>query len=107
RGLTEDMFHNHEVISRSEELLNDARLVLHSIEANISEPYSVRGLYDILASGFLIAPYLWECKEEFWRATEWRTKLIKGSVKVVDNDDRLLPVKERMERVVESLRNGR
>ncbi|MBF0524747.1 MAG: cobalamin-binding protein [Deltaproteobacteria bacterium] len=100
-GHIEDMSTNEEVKFRTEELLNDARIVLSTIEKTVSHPYSPMGLYDIFAKGFLPVPYLWECREEFHRAVQWNTKMVRGSVKVVDQYNAIIPVKERMRQILE------
>lgn len=94
-GLVPDMTRHPEVETRTGQLLSDARTVLAAIEAAIPNPYSADGLYEVLARGFLLAPYLWECREEFQRAVRWQTRVIRGSVQVVDADGRPVPAGER------------
>ncbi|MBM4037914.1 MAG: cobalamin-binding protein [Planctomycetes bacterium] len=57
------------------------------------------GLYQAFARGFLPVPYLWQCREEFAQAIAWPTRLVHGSVKVVDTDGKPMPAGERMRRV--------
>lgn len=102
-GLVEDMSRNPDVLSRTEELLSDARTVLGVIERHIHQPYSAQGLYNILAGGFLPIPYLWECRGEFQRAVGWRSRVFKGSVRIIDDDGRPISVQQRMDRTVELL----
>jgi hypothetical protein len=98
RGQVDDMTANPEVAARTAELLEEARTVLGAIEATVEEPYTVDGLYKIFAMGFLPVPYLWECKEEFKEAVRWQTRLVQGSVKVVDELGVPIPAAERMRR---------
>ena len=40
--------------------------------------------------------YLWECRDEFPQAVRWHTRLMRGSVKVVDEVGQPLSVRERL-----------
>jgi hypothetical protein len=100
KGEVDDLSRNPEVAARTTELLDEARIVLRAIRTAVPHPYTAEGLYEVLARGFLTAPYLWECRDEFQAATRWPTRLVRGSVKVVDEHGRPLPAKERMESLV-------
>jgi hypothetical protein len=95
RGEVDDMSYSAEVERRTNELLTGARAVLRKIEEAIPDPYTPEGLYTIFAAGFLPVPYLWECLDEFGHAVKWRTQVIKGSVKVVDEKGVAIPPEER------------
>jgi len=99
KGDIDDMTQNPDVKTRTEELLSGARTVLHAIEAALREPYTAAGLYQAFAMGFLPAPYLWECRDELAKAVQWQTRLIRGSVKVVDEQGIPIPAAERMTEV--------
>jgi len=103
RGRVDDMANHPEVLFRTTELLEETRAVIRAIEAHIPSPYSADGLYRILAGGFLPVPYRWECRDEFRSAVRWHTRLVRGSVVVVDEEGDRLPAATRMETVVEAL----
>jgi hypothetical protein len=107
RGEIDDMSKHPEVKQRTEELLTDVRSVLRYIESAIPEPYTADGLYRIFAAGFLPVPYLWECRDEFERAVQWQTRIVKGSVKVVDNNERVISPSVRAQEIAESFRGGK
>lgn len=88
---------------RTEELLSGARTVLRAIERSIHKANPSERLYEIFAAGFLPVPFLWECRDEFWRAVRWRTRVIKGSVKVVDEAGRPIPREKCIRAVVNSI----
>lgn len=106
KGHVDDMTHHPEVVSRTAALLEEARAVIAAIESNVPSPYSPEGLYRILAGGFLAAPYLWECRDEFRRATRWQTRLVRGAVKIVDAQGNPVPAATRMDVVVDELSRG-
>jgi hypothetical protein len=100
RGLIDDMLQKLEVVTRTDSLVSEARTVLRTIEAGISDPYSVDGLYRIFADGYLPVPYLWECTDEFQKALAWQTRMVQGGVKVVDREGQPITAANRMGRVL-------
>jgi hypothetical protein len=99
RGQIDDMSQNRELHIRTVSLISDALTVLQAIEARVPDPYSVDGLYRIFADGYLPVPYLWECRDEFQRALDWKTRMVRGGVKVVDEEGNPLTAADRMQRV--------
>ena len=99
-GAVDDMANHPEVVLRTAELLEEARTVIRAIEQCVPSSCSAEGLYRILAGGFLPVPYLWECRDEFRSAVRWHTRLVRGSVKVVDEKGNPIPAATRMETVV-------
>jgi hypothetical protein len=89
-GKIEDMSKNLDVEERMMWLLEQAKTVISNIEKHIKNPYSAEGFYTIFAAGFLPVPYLWGEVGEFKYAKTWKTKPIKGSIKVIDHNN--LPV---------------
>jgi hypothetical protein len=98
-GDVDDMAAHPEAARRTAELLAESRTVLRAIEAQVPDPYSAQGLYQVFARGFLPVPYLWECRDEFAPAIQWRTRLVRGAVKVVNDEGNPLPAVERMARL--------
>lgn len=97
QGKIEDMGKNSEVEERALELYQSAIKVIEAIEATIGNPYSAEGFYTLFAAGFLPVPYLWGEIEEFKHARNWKTKLIRGSVKIVDENNNAM----KMERIIQ------
>lgn len=89
-GKIEDMSKNRDVEERMHELLDAARAVISGIESSVSNPYSAEGFYKIFAAGFLPVPYLWGQTDEFKHAKHWKTKPIKGSVKTIDQNGKII-----------------
>lgn len=82
----EDMSKNLEVRERQENLRDAAKTIIAGIERHIKDPYSPEGFYKAFAAGFLPVPYLWGEVDEFQYAKHWKTKPVKGSIKVVDEE---------------------
>jgi len=97
-GQIDDMARDTEVRARTEMLGAEARVVLAAIESEVRQPYTARGLYEVLARGFLPVPYLWECRDEFPAAVAWQTRAVRGGVWVVDDEGKVITAAERMRR---------
>lgn len=89
-GSVDDMSQNEDVKERMLELFNSAKIMISAIEASIDNPYSPEGFYKIFSAGFLPVPYLWGEVDEFKNAKNWKTKPIKGGVRVVDENGNLM-----------------
>jgi hypothetical protein len=86
-----------EIAKRTELFVSEASMILDSIEKHIEYPYTALGLYTIFASGYLPVPYLWGNKESYPHATHFKTRMIQGSMAVVDENGWPLPVQKRIE----------
>lgn len=89
-GRIEDMSENIDVKERMNELIHSAKVLISAIERIIPNPYSPEGFYLIFAAGFLPVPYLWGEVEEFKYAKGLKTRLVKGSVKLVDDEEKIV-----------------
>ncbi len=98
KGLIDDMGENSQVKARTEELFTEALAVVRAVESSIPQPWSPAGLERAFAAGFLPVPYLWECRDEFPGALNWRTRLVRGSVRLVDENGVPLSTAERIAR---------
>lgn len=105
RGETPDLTKNEDLIQRTKYLLNEAHDVLHVIQRTVTRPYAAEGLYKIFSAGFLPVPYLWEERDEFANAVNWRTRFFNGGVAVVDNNGNPISAKERAESAAHNLQN--
>ena len=101
-GEVEDMSKNTEVATRTEELIQSAKTIINGIETHVDNAYTPEGFYKLFVAGFLPVPYLWTTEDEFKHAKHFNTRLMKGSIKVVDEEDN--PVKS--ETVVDFARSN-
>lgn len=107
RGDVDDMSRHPDVAARTEELVFGVRTLLGAIESAIPNPYSAEGLYRILQAGFLAAPNLWECRDEFANAVGRRTRLIRGSVRVVNEAGTPIPADRRAAEIIDRWKASR
>jgi hypothetical protein len=103
-GQVPNMAFDAEAKARTEALMAEARAVIAAIESSVDTPYSARGLYEILASGFFPVPHLSELRDELSEAVRWRTALVGGGVEVVDPDGAPIPAADRMREVADVAR---
>jgi hypothetical protein len=87
-------------------LYQSAIKVVSAIEDSINDPYSPEGFYKIFAAGFLPVPYLWGEVEEFKHAKNWRTKPVRGSVKVVDENNNVMKTEQIIEIAKSNLKDA-
>ena len=99
KGRVDDMSEHLDVQNRMDYLIKGARLVLSTVEQSIRNPYTPKGLYDILKAGFLPVPQLMYCREEFPEAVGWQTRIRNGGVDVYENG-KVMSVQERMNRIL-------
>lgn len=76
-------------------LEQEVRDMLYGMERACPDLYTAPGLYKVFAAGYLPVPYLWERREEFAHAIQWRTDVIDGGVKVIDDKGNPVPVAKR------------
>lgn len=98
-GHIDDMIENKEVRERTNDLYKNVKEMVKLIDKNIDNPYSADGLYEIFQIGVLVAPYLWEGRQEFKDAVKWNTNLVNGSVKIVDESNKPIDPVERVSEI--------
>lgn len=104
KGEVDDMADHVEVRLRTADLLEQARTIIAAIESNVPDTYSADGFYRIFAGGFLPVPYLWECRQDFIKATQWRTKALGGAIKVVDETGAVISAADRVRFLLDQTR---
>lgn len=77
-----------QVAERTAALVDEVRQRLAAMEQSIPNLYTPLGLYLALAAGYLVAPSLWGCRDEFSAAHALRTKVLRGGVRLVDAQGR-------------------
>lgn len=106
KGKIDDMGRNSDVNERSSELYQSAIKIISAIEDNIDNPYSAEGFYKIFAAGFMPVPFLWGDVEEFKHAKNWMTKPIRGSVKIVDENNKVMKTEKVIEIAKSNLKDA-
>lgn len=106
-GMVEDMGRNKDVLQRVAVLKERAKKIIETIENTIEDPYTPEGFYLIFAAGFLPVPYLWGETSEFEHAKNFRTKPVRGSVKIVNERDAVVSTQEFLARATNNLSDAK
>ncbi|MGI6579587.1 MAG: cobalamin-binding protein [Saccharofermentanales bacterium] len=106
KGLIDDMSRNPEVKQREQELYANSRILLKTLEDNIRDLYTPEGFFLAFAAGFFPVPYLWGEQDKFSSAIDWQTKIIRGSMQVVDEKGVALDMSERMNQAIANLKHA-
>lgn len=85
-----------EVSKRVEELYEEVKTYYKHIKNNIKDLFTPKGFYELYTKGYLTAPYLWSDNDEYKKVKMFKTRLVNGSVKVVDETNRLLTTNEKL-----------
>ncbi len=87
----------HDIQSKTDELVSEATILLNSIDELVMNPYTAKGLYDIFAYGYLQTPYLWANKEDYPNAMHFKSKVLNGSTILVDTNNERVDAKKLVE----------
>jgi hypothetical protein len=101
RGNIADMGRDAEVYFRTRKLIDEARLIILGDREAVPDPYSAAGMYEVLASGFLAAPHLSFCRDEFEAAATQTTRSLNGGISVVDSEGSPVSARERARRATD------
>ncbi len=94
-----DIISSKELLAESEELYEEANILIRDMEKNIENLYTSDGLYKVFKMGYFPVPFLWESREEFSNAVDWSTGIIKGAVCVTDAYGKKLRIRDRLEKI--------
>lgn len=94
-----DLLSSRELDGISDELWEEANVLVRDMEKNVKNVYTSQGLYTLFKMGYFPVPYLWEGREEFSNAVNWTTKIIDGGVCVVKESGKKMNIRDRMARI--------
>lgn len=77
-------FDAEDVAQKAEGLVQSVQARMTFVEENISEPFSPEGFFRMFQIGLLPVPSLWGAKSSFPLATQFKTKVIQGGVKIIN-----------------------
>lgn len=107
RGHVMDSRRNPEIQMLEDELYSSAKTMIQAMESAIPNLYTAEGFYLAFAAGFMPVPYLWRDQDEFKHAIDWRTKVIHGRVRLVNDLAAPLTDEARIEQALQGLDDAR
>lgn len=105
KGLVPDMKHHMETLERAEELYEECKTAICILEDNIPNLYTPEGFEKVFTEGFLPVPYLLDHQRKYPKATMWKTAVKNGSVRVVDDDGRIISTESRYRYIVNQMKD--
>ncbi|MBD5357945.1 MAG: cobalamin-binding protein [Bacteroides sp.] len=85
-GLTINTIEEQDINERFQSLYEEAKDAIDILERNFPDLYTPQGLHKVYEMGFFPTPYIFDPERNYPNATKWRTAIINGGVKVVDED---------------------
>lgn len=101
-GLTMNAIEEQDINDRFMSLYEEAREAVDILERNFIDLYTPQGLYRVYEMGFLPTPYIFDSEKIFPNAMKWRTAVINGGVKVVDDDGKPMDTVKRYKMILGS-----
>jgi hypothetical protein len=89
------------VTNMHNQLFIQAKAMIVHMERNITNLYSPEGYYNIYKAGYFPVPQLWNCRDEFRFATNWKTRIFEGQMLVSDADNKPMKIDKRLS-IIES-----
>lgn len=101
----DEIINSQELKQKTEQYIYYSNEIIKHIEKNINNPYSAEGLYTIYKVGYLPTPFIYNCTDEYKNAINWKTKIIDGAVRIVDNNNRPISIEDRLNIISENIYN--
>jgi len=98
-----DFISGAQVRQQTEELWEDATRLIRDMEKRIPNLMTSEGLYRLFQAGYFPVPFLWEGRDEFPHAVNWKTGLRDGGIHILNESGRIMKIPERLERIHNAL----
>ena len=99
-GKIPDMRYDKDVKERFDSLYEECIESIELLEKAIPNLYSPEGFYKVFIEGFLAVPYLMDQERKFQKATQWRTAIKNGGIRVVDDEGNIIYTPERYRKII-------
>ena len=95
----DEILRTSDISDREEELYEYSIKLINDIEKTIFDLYTPSGLHTLFEKGYFPVPYLWNCRDEYKNAVNWKTKVINGSTFLVDCNQQKMSIEKRLEKI--------
>ena len=89
---------------RCECLYQEAKEGIILLEKYIPNLYTAEGLYRAFEEGFFTVPYMVDSSTKYSKATQWRTAIKGGGIRVVNDKGEIIHTSDRYRQII--LKNG-
>ena len=100
-GKIENMQYNRELLEKTDNMYCEAKEAIIFLEEHISNLYTAEGLYRIFKDGFFPVPYLLDLSNKYSAATQWKTAIKDGGIRVVNEEGKVINTVERYRKILE------
>lgn len=102
-GMIPNMRYNADVKERAKELMEECTASIELLERAIPNLYSPEGFYKVFVEGFLPVPYLMDQNRKFPKATQYRTAIKNGGIRVVDDEGNIIYTPDRYRKIIDQM----
>lgn len=102
-GMIPNMRYNADVQERAKELMEECTASIELLERAIPNLYSPEGFYKVFVEGFLPVPYLMDQNRKFPKATQYRTAIKNGGIRVVDDEGNIIYTPDRYRKIIDQM----
>ncbi len=103
KGKIPDMRYDPDVKERADSLYEECVASIKLLENAIPNLYSPEGFYKVFVEGFLPVPYLMDQNRKFPKATQYRTAIKNGGIRVVDEEGNIIYTPDRYKKVIDQM----
>mgnify|MGYP003295199106 CR=1 FL=1 len=103
QGKVPNMKYDSEVASRTIALYDEAKKSIDFLEQSIPYLYTPMGFYKVFVEGFLPVPYLMDQDHKYSKATQYRTAIKNGGIRVVDVNGSVIDTLDRYKKIVSNM----
>lgn len=102
QGKIENMAYNKELLEKTEQLFIESKEAIAFLETHIYNLYTPKGLTEIFENGYLPVPYLIDSENKYPKAKMFKTSIIDGGVKVIDESGNIINTTDRYIKIYNS-----
>ena len=99
-GKVPDMRYDKDVKERFNSLYEECMEAITLLEKAIPNLYTPEGFYKVFTEGFMAVPYLMDQERKFPKATQWRTAIKNGGIRVVDDAGEIIYTPKRYKKII-------
>lgn len=102
-GNVPNMKYDKETQDKTNALYEEAKGAIYILEQNIPNLYTPEGFCKVFTEGFFPVPYLMDLQHKFKKATQWKTAVKDGGVKVVDDKGDVIETSKRYIKIISQM----
>ena len=99
-GQVPDMRNDPETEERTHSLYTEAKDAIRILESAFPNLYTPEGFATLFEEGFLPVPYLMDHDRKYSKATQWRTAIKNGGIRVIDEKGNVLNTADRYNNII-------